>query len=112
MLVIWPKFTDCVVTHDLESACIELRDEVDNSDTASPEQRATIDYLLNRQAATYDDAVLIADAICHAACRWRDLDLWKRTVEKCSGAAGVVTLDVEDACIAIKTFGFDAVRPR
>ncbi|KAF7789413.1 hypothetical protein EIP86_000357 [Pleurotus ostreatoroseus] len=86
-------------------------DEVDNSDTASPEQRATIDYLLNRQAATYDDAVLIADAICHAACRWRDLDLWKRTVEKCSGAAGVVTLDVEDACIAIKTFGFDAVRP-
>lgn len=110
--MIWPKFANCLVTDDLESVCIDLRDEADETDAATPEQRVTIEFLLDRNVDSSDDAVNVADAVCHATCHWRDLELWKLAVEKCSRAAGVVTLDVEDIGIAINTFGFEAIKSR
>lgn len=112
VLVIWPNFANCVVASNLDDVCDELRDEADEFDKATPEQRATIEFLLARSVDSSEDAVTVADSVCNASCHWRDLELWKRAVEKCSRAAGVATLDADSIYTAIKAFGFEAVTSR
>lgn len=100
------------MTRDLDGVCADLRAEADESDEATPEQRATIEFLLARTVDSCGDAVTVANAVCHATCRWHDLELWRRVVNKCSCAAGVATLGAVNICIAMKTFGFETVRSR
>ncbi|KAF7789412.1 hypothetical protein EIP86_000356 [Pleurotus ostreatoroseus] len=111
VLVIWPKFADCIVSDNPEDVCSDLKDEATSTKSCTPEQHATIEFLLNRRVGQCGDAVNVAGAVCHAACCWGDLELWKRTVQRCSPAAGAMTLTAEDVRAAITTFGFDAVNP-
>ncbi|KAF7789415.1 hypothetical protein EIP86_000359 [Pleurotus ostreatoroseus] len=106
-LVIWPTFAACLVTSDLDHACSKLKAEADRNGTATPEEYAITEFLLGRLTGTSKDASLVADAVCHAACRWQDPELWNRAVNKCSCIAGTMTLDVEDAC---KVFGLDTIK--
>ncbi|KAF7789411.1 hypothetical protein EIP86_000355 [Pleurotus ostreatoroseus] len=110
-LVIWPKFADCIIYSDLEDVCVDLRKEVSKTRSCTPEQRVIIELLLNRRVSQPSDAANVADAVCHAACCWRDLGLWRRAIQLCSTAAGVAAFAAELVCSAIGVFGFDAVQP-
>ena len=112
VLVIWPTFADCVVASDLGQVCFELKNEAETTDTRTPEQHAIIEFLLEQLTDNSDDAILVADAIYHAAYRWKDPELWNRAVNRCSRAAGIMALDVEGACTAIKAFGLDTIKSR
>ncbi|PSS37912.1 hypothetical protein PHLCEN_2v242 [Hermanssonia centrifuga] len=109
VLVIWPRCADYIVrgTDGLGAACADLLST--SSEKPTPHEKHLIHFLLTHSATT-ENRPSAAGALCHAACQWKDVELWKRTIEKYSLLHGIGILQLNSVCNAITQFGFDVVR--
>lgn len=108
-LVIWPIRNQISVLYSgkkgFKHACKAL--ERATAVTPLPEHRALVDVLMARNDGSMQDAARVC---CGAACRWQDVTVWTRVVEKCAEKLGLNTVSDELKFSAVELFGFEAVR--
>lgn len=69
------------------------------------------DYFLRAIRGGRLDRSVVANAVCTAACTWRNLELWKRAVSVCGADSKAFVLETRRLEEAILTFGFSNVKP-
>lgn len=99
-----------MVAGGIKASLEHLAGECLLTETPTAEQSAKIDFLLKRFRNDKEYGQPIVDAVCHAACKWRDLNLWNRALE--SPVHGVQTVSIQAMADAVRLFGLEKLKPR
>ncbi|TBU40008.1 hypothetical protein BD309DRAFT_1083033 [Dichomitus squalens] len=114
VVVIWPSWTHYDIVYG-EDAFWHACEELESSTTTSPtlEENQLVQYILSRVDADDENAdheQAVSSVATAAACRWKDLALWKKTMDKCLPYLSLAMSSVEESIYtAVETFGFEAV---
>ena len=115
MVVIWPLWAHYNIVYGDEALSRACKD-LESSETTTPtsEEELLVQFILSRLDADDDDVDYdeVLSSVPFAACRWKDLAMWTKTMDKCLPQAGISALFVEGSLNkAVETFGFPAIEP-
>lgn len=115
MVVIWPPWAHYNIVYGEEAlsrACKDL--ESSKTTTPTSEEELLVRFVLSRLGVDDDDVDYddVLNTMPLAACRWKDLAIWTKTMDKCLPEVGISAMFMEGSInTAVETFGFPAIEP-
>lgn len=114
-MAIWPPRAHYDIVYG-EEALSRACNDLYSSKTTTPtsEEELLVEFILSRLDTDDDDNDCdeVLKNVPSVACRWNDLSMWTKTMDKCLLHVGISAFFVEGSInTAVETFGFKAVEP-